>query len=268
MALALSNMNRKLLATLILTPILIVAMLWGIASIWFQNRNRNITEQWSNRRFTPTKETLESDDWIKVKLPTLIPQSLGTTLLNIIKAYSSETLEGIQAMQSPEGLNGVLSLDRGLLAVSEISTGHSISDSTRRNEDDLPKVWAQFWRDWPKESVERFVSQKAVRLRGIDTNSLRIVVVTNIQATSPMEILLTPEYPSFVKFQSSFRPKPVPDYRDRLQCVDVALFVKSETRAYPVAFRLVYSISKQRWYLTDVTTTYMYGMKQSDVYLL
>lgn len=261
-------MNRKYLLTLILTPVFVIAMIWGSANLWFLNRNKKIEEQWGNRQFKLTTEALESDGWIREKLPTTIPQSLGPALLTIVKAYSSERLEGIRAMQSPEGLDGMLLVDRGLLAVLRISTGNPSPNPTIENGYDPSKAWQVFWKEWPKESVERFITQKAVRLRGIDTKSLRIAVVTNILATSPMEILLTPEYPSFVKFQSSFRPKLDREARDRFQCIDAALFVRTETRAYPVAFRLVYMTSKERWYLTDVTTTYMHGMKQSDVYLL
>ena len=109
------------------------------------------------------------------------------------------------------------------------------------------------------------------RIIGVDINSINVKMITNTFETLPLDILQNNEHPSFTKFQAPFRihsQGSAAESSSETQWVDVSMFIKTTRRCYPIAFRLVHFNKLERWYLTEITTAFMYGQSMDDYYLL
>lgn len=258
-------------SALILFPASTLLAAWILGHIWFDNRNKSITQGWAKRDYQTIPAATRSKQWLVSKLPVSVPSSLGGHVADMLTAYSTDDLIFLNKLQSPEGMEEKLSLDKPPYNRLRIAMG--ISDPSGNQEDtgNLSETWSDLWRRWDPDKRQEFKTGKMARIVGVDISSFSVHIVTNVYQVSPLDILHSSQHPSFTKFQAPFRYHSsggAAEEAAETQWVDVSMFVKTTRRCYPIAFRLVHINKLDRWYLTEITAAFMYGQSMDDYYLL
>jgi hypothetical protein len=258
-------------SALVLFPASALLAVWIVGHIWFDNRNKSITNGWTKRDYETIPAATRSKQWVVSKLPASVPSTLGEHVADILTAYSTDDLILLNNLQNPQGMEEKLILDTPPYNRLRIAMGISDPPGLQEETGHLSETWGDLWRRWAPEKRQEFKTGKMARIVGVDFSSFSVNIVTNVYQVSPLDILHSSQHPSFTKFQAPFRYHSSVGAAEEVaetQWVDVSMFVKTTRRCYPIAFRLVHFNKLDRWYLTEITTAFMYGQSMDDYYLL
>lgn len=265
------DMKIKKFTVLVLLPSSALLAVWLLGHIWFDQRNKSITNGWSQRAYVTIPAAPRSKRWLTSKLPGSVPSPLGEQVADVLAAYSSEDLTLLSKLQNPEGLEGKLILDTPPYNRLRIAMGISDPLGGQESPGRVSTAWDDLWRQWDPRKRREFETGKMARIVGVDISSFHVRVVTNTFQTSPVDILHSDQHPSFTKFQAPFTyhiSHRAAEGGAETRWFDVSMFVKTTRRCYPIAFRLVHFEDVDRWYLAEVTTAFMYGQPMDDYYIL